>query len=311
MNENLDALTTAVGKAPSEPLVPDFAFDPSDPWTKTFQEGLKRADLAGKQVYEVGIGTGMNAVFLLRSLKAAVVSGSDLDPRLTELARRNVHRLAPDSAARFAPVTGAVSLIDTDAARAAVARSDTIIACLPQVTSPDDEKFAVFRDAHDVALAEEAEDRSADHIAHYYPWTQFDCLPFNAVGLGLNEALVRRVKMVAPKAELVMNFGARIPKATICAMFEANGYVPEVLNGRIVKQDAGTDISFFVTLETAMEGTGLENKLVCVFFADPEGKIPLSACEARARQEEDPQAPLYHEVCVIRARPGTAPGALA
>lgn len=292
MTEIADASTTPIKDAPSKPHVPEFAFDPNDPWTQTFQEGLRRAGLAGRRVYEVGIGTGVNAVFLLRSLNVAEMSGSDLDPRLTELAMRNVRSLASEDAGRFLPVTGAVSLIDTNAARAAVAGSDTIIACLPQVTSPDDEKFALFRDAHDVELGEDAEDRSADHIAHYYPWKLFDCLPFNAVGLGLNEGLVRRVKEVAPKAELVMNFGARIPKETICAMFEANGYAPEVLHGQIVKQDEGTDISFFVALEAAMEGTGLENKLVCAFFADPEGKVPLSACKAQAMQEDNPQAPL-------------------
>ncbi|MGB0660246.1 MAG: hypothetical protein ACPGNV_08685 [Mangrovicoccus sp.] len=287
----------------SSPHVPDFAFDPTDPWTQTFQEGLRRAKLEGKSVYEVGIGTGMNAVFLLRSLKAASVSGSDLDPRLTELASKNVESLAPEDADRFHPVAGEVSLIDTDAARAAVGQADVIIACLPQVTSPDDEKFAVFRDAHDVDIGEDAQERSADHIAHYYPWKLFDCLPFNAVGLGLNEALLRRVREAAPQAELIMNFGARIPRATICSMFEANGYAPEVLNSRIVLQDAGTDISFFVTLETAMEGTGLESKVVCCFFADAEGKQPLSACEAQDRQINTPDEPLYHEVCVIRAKP--------
>lgn len=42
---------------------PSFAFDPTDPWTETFQIGLWRAGLQGRHVYEVGIGTGTNAVF--------------------------------------------------------------------------------------------------------------------------------------------------------------------------------------------------------------------------------------------------------
>ena len=287
----------------SSPDVPDFAFDPTDPWTETFQEGLRRAGLAGKHVYEVGIGTGMNAVFLLKEIGAGAVSGSDLDPRLTELSVKNVETLAPDHAERFRPVHGAVSLIDTDDARAEIARSDTIIACLPQVTSPDDAKFSAFRAAQDIELAEEARDKSADHIAHYYPWEVFDCLPFNAVGLGLNEALLRRVRKAGPQAELVMNFGARIPRAIICKMFEANGYAPEVLHSRIVKQDEGTDISFFVTLEAAMQGTGMEQELICAFFADPDGTRPMTAIEAQEQLENAPEKPLFHEVCVIRARP--------
>lgn len=287
----------------SSPDVPDFAFDPTDPWTKTFQEGLRRANLTGKRVYEVGIGTGMNAVFLLREIGASSVSGSDLDPRLARLSAKNIEELAPGHAHRFHPVEGSVSLIDTDAARAEIARSDTVIACLPQVISPDDEKFSEFRKSQGVEYGDEELDKSADHIAHYYPWEIFDCLPFNAVGLGLNEALLRRIKVSAPKTELIMNFGARIPKETIFAMFVANGYAPQVLFSKIVKQDVGTDISFFVTLEAAMQGTGMEQDFVCTFFGDAEGKVPLSALEAQQQQEEAPETPLYHEVCVIRGKP--------
>lgn len=295
--------TTTSQNATSSPHVPAFAFDPSDPWTQTFQEGLESANLTGKRVYEVGIGTGMNAVFLLKKLKAARVSGSDLDPRLAELAAQNVAELAPGDQDRFHPIVGSVSLIDTDAAKAEIAQTDVIIACLPQVTSPDDEAFAVFRDAHDVDLGEGAHQRSADHIAHYYPWSVFNCLPFNSVGLGLNEALLRRLKKSAPQAEVILNFGARIPPETICAMFEANGYSPTILHSRIVKQDAGTDISFFVTLEKAMQGTGLEQDLICAFFADPEGQKPISARDAHKLLEDDPERPLFHEVCVIRGKP--------
>lgn len=285
------------------PHVPEFAFDPTDPWTETFQAGLAKAGLRGRRVYEVGIGTGMNAVYLLRELGAAWVSGSDLDPRLAELAAHNVAELAPQDEDRFHPVLGPVSLIDTDAAQAEVGQADAIIGCLPQVTCPKDEKFAVFRDAHEVEIGEGAQEKSADHIAHYYPWEIFNCLPFNSVGLGLNEALLRRTRKAAPQADLILNFGARIPRDLICAMFEANGYKPEVLCSRIVEQDGGTDISFFVTLEKAMDGTGLEQEMVCAFFADPEGREPLSASAAQARQESHPELPLYHEVCVIRGRP--------
>ncbi|WP_138469348.1 class I SAM-dependent methyltransferase [Poseidonocella sp. HB161398] len=285
------------------PETPSFAFDPGDPWTRTFQKGLERAGLDGKRVYEVGIGTGINAAFLLRMCRAADVSGSDLDPRLAALAERNVRNLAPEEAHRFHPVHGAVSLIDTDEARARIARSDAVIACIPQVGDPGDARVAAFRDAHEVELGDSAQDRSDDHIAHYYPWNLFDQYPYNAIGLGLNEALLRRVREAAPTAQLIMNFGARIPVSLLEAMFEANGYRPEVLHSQMVRQDGGTDISFFVTLERAMKGTGFEAALVCEFFADPQGRMPLSACEAQALQEDSPGTPLFHRVCVIRGTP--------
>ncbi|TYC60513.1 class I SAM-dependent methyltransferase [Rhodobacterales bacterium] len=285
------------------PEAPSFAFDPTDPWTETFQRGLEIADLSGKRVYEVGIGTGTNAAFLLQLCDAAYVSGSDLDPRLIELAERNVHSLAPQKSAQFHPVRGAVSLIDTDEARAQIAETDVVIACLPQVGDPGDKRLAAFREAQSIDLPETASAQADDHIAHYYPWGAFDNYPFNSVGLGLNEALLQRIREHAPKAQVVMNFGCRIGTKVIFELFEANGFKPEELYSQIVKQDAGTDISFFVMLEKALDGTGLEKDFVCKFFTDPEGKQPLSACDAQSLLEKDVETPIYHKVAVIRGIP--------
>ncbi|MCJ1960468.1 MULTISPECIES: hypothetical protein [Novosphingobium] len=282
---------------------PGYAFDPTDPWTITFQQGLKAAGLEGKAVYEVGVGTGTNVAFVLRHCGAKVFYGSDLDPRLVELAKRNVANLAPERADSFQPVEGAVSLIDTDEARAKIAKTDVVIGCLPQVGDPNDERFAAFRAEHAVDLPQGADDEAQDHIAHYYPWAMFDEYPYNSVGLGLNEALLRRIKEQAPKADVVMNFGCRIGSDLIFEMFRANGYEPEKLASQLVLQHAGTDISFFVTLEGALTGTDLEGEFVCRFFADPLGHEPLSARAAQALLDKDPNVPLYHEVAVIRGTP--------
>ncbi len=298
--------SSSAGNSGATPEVPSFAFDPTDPWTETFQKGLEKADLSGKRVYEVGIGTGTNVAFLLRLCKAASVSGSDLDPRLVELAERNVKNLAPEDAERFHPVKGAVSLIDTEEARARIAETDVVIGCLPQVGDPGDGRLAAFREAQSVDLPESAEEQAADHIAHYYPWAAFDEYPFNSVGLGLNEALLHRIREHAPSAEVIMNFGCRIGTGIIFELFEANGFSPEKLHSQIVRQDAGTDISFFVMLEKALKGTGLERELVCAFFADKDARKPLSACEAQELIDKDPEAPVFHEVCAIRAVPAAA-----
>lgn len=286
-----------------KPEAPNYAFDPRDPWTQTFQQGLERAGLKGKTVYEVGIGTGINAAFVLRFCGAAAFYGSDLDPRLVELAERNLHSLSPEHAELFQPVKGAVSLIDTDEARAKIAKTDVVIACLPQVGDPNDERFAAFREEHSVQLPQGAEEQAQDHIAHYYPWTMFDEYPFNAVGLGLNEALLRRIREHAPQAQVVMNFGCRIGTELIFEMFRANGFEPEKLASQLVRQDTGTDISFFVALERALRGTDLEREFVCKFFADEQGKEHLSAAEAQNLLDQDPQVPLYHEVAVIKGQP--------
>ncbi|MFC2967098.1 hypothetical protein [Acidimangrovimonas pyrenivorans] len=285
------------------PETPSFAFDPTDPWTETFQKGLERAGLRGRRIYEVGIGTGTNVAFMLHICGAESVSGSDLDPRLAELAARNVRSLAPQEADRFHPIHGSVSLIDTPEALAEIKRSDVVVGCLPQVGDPTDLRLAAFREAQRADLAEGADERSDDHIAHYYPWAEFDDYPFNSVGLGLNEALLRRLRASAPEAEVVLNFGSRVGSAILFSFFEANGYEPEKLHSQVVRQDAGTDISFFVALEKALRGTEFEADFSCEFFADPEGRKPLSACEAQARIDAEPEAPLYHEVCVIRGLP--------
>ncbi|MEG3619078.1 methyltransferase domain-containing protein [Magnetovibrio sp. PR-2] len=285
------------------PEAPEFAFDPDDPWTQTFQMGLKQANLEGKSVYEVGVGTGINVAYMLRSCGAETVFGSDLDPRLIKLAERNLRKLSPQHADHFDPVHGSVSLIDTDEAHSKIAKTDVVIACIPQVGDPSDPRLTAFREAHDVELPDEAESEAEDHLAHYYPWTMFDEYPYNAVGLGLNEALMRRIHQHAPHAEVLMNFGCRIGTDIIFECFETNGFKPEKLASKIVRQDDGTDISFFVALEKALDGTGLEKHLVCKFYADADGKIPLSACEAQALVDKDPHVDLYHEVAVIRGTP--------
>ena len=296
-----DSFTTSQETAVT-PHAPEFAFDPTDPWTETFQRGIEKSGLSGKRVYEVGIGTGINVAFMLQICDAISVAGSDLDPRLADLAARNVRDLAPKKADRFHAVPGAVSLIDSPEAQEQIAKADIVVGCLPQVGTPDDVRLEAFRKAQKAKLADGANTRDEDHIAHYYPWGEFDSFPFNSVGLGLNEALLRRVKAAAPKADVILNFGARVGTSVLFELFEANGYEPEKLHSQIVLQHAGTDISFFVALENALAKTGLEREFTCEFYADPEGRTRLSAREVQARIDADPKAEVYHEVCVIRGR---------
>ncbi|MAK60210.1 MAG: s-adenosyl-l-methionine--l-methionine S-methyltransferase [Ponticaulis sp.] len=289
------------------PERPEFAFDPTDPWTITFQKGLEAAGLEGKNVYEVGVGTGTNVAFLLRMCKAKTVYGSDLDARLPDLAERNVRELVPQESSRFHPIKGSVSLIDNPDALEAISKTDAVIACLPQVGDPNDDKLTAFREAQKATLAQGTGggNPAEDHVAHYYPWAMFDEYPYNSVGLGLNEALLRRLKEKAPNAEVIMNFGARIGTDILFEFFRSNGYEPQKLSSMVVHQHAGTDISFFVALERSLKGTGVENEFTAIFYADPDGKQKLSACEAQELIDKDPKTKLYHEVCTIRGKPVT------
>lgn len=285
----------------ARPRVPSFAFDPDDPWTATMQTGLACAELGGRRVYEVGVGSGTNVVFMLRDCGAALVTGSDLDPRLATLAQRFVAETAPEVQDRFRPIHGAVNLIDVPAAMAEVADVDVVVACLPQVPDPHDVMWARFRVAQ-LSGPGGPGPRGADHIAHYYPWASFHDYPYNAVGLGLIEALLRRVRTGAPRSQVVLNLGCRIGKGVLMRLLRVNGYRPEELASRIVRQHLGTDISFFVALEAAIRGTGHERDFVCKFYADAQGREPISAHEAKDRLT-DPATPVFHEICVLRGTP--------
>lgn len=293
------------GNAPdSGGSLPGFVFDPSDPWTLVFQEGLAMSGLNGANVYEVGVGSGANAVHMLEKCGARLVSGSDLDARLPLLAQRVVERDAPGLRDRFRPVLGSVDLIGTPEAAAAVSGADAVVGCLPQVPDPLDDRCARFCAAF---LGEDARggSRADDYIAHYYPWTRFASMPYNAVGLGLIEALLRQVRSCAPRAQAVFNLGCRVGREAVFAVFRANGYRPVELTSRIVPQSECTDIGFFAALEEASRGAGGERGIVCEFYADPQGRSPLTAAEAKRALDADPAAPVFHEVCVVRGTPAT------
>jgi len=282
--------------------IPNFVFNPSDPWTATFQVGLERAELRGRRVYEVGIGSGTNVAFMLRHCAASLVMGSDLDPRLPVLAQKLVTEVAPDLLDRFRLIEGSVNLIDIPAAVAEVTVADVVVGCLPQVPDPADVMYGQF---HAAALKTAVGNgqRVDDHMAHYYPWAAFNDYPFNAVGLGLIEALLRRVRSCAPHAQVVLNLGCRVGKDVVLKLFRSNSYRPEELASRIVRQSECTDISFFVALEAAVQGTGYEKDFVCEFYADSEGRFPISASAAKERQDADPASPVFHEICVLRGHP--------
>lgn len=283
--------------------IPPYAFDPEDDWTKTFQKGLQEAGLKGKTVYEVGVGTGVNIAYMLQECQAARAIASDVDPRLITLAKEVVARLVPDGSSRFLTVPGAVSLLESEAARSYARMADVIVGCLPQVGDPADARFRAFLQTVMPDAVPSRGETAPDHFAHYYPWGCFDRYPFNVVGLGLNEALLRQARSTAPHADVVLNFGGRIGRDAIRDLFRANGYVPDVVHATIVRQSASTDITFHVALETALRDTAMEHLFTCEFFADPEGTRRLTALEASQRLRETPYAPLYHSILVVRGRP--------
>lgn len=286
--------------------IPTYAFDPNDIWTRTFQRGLREAGLQGRSVYEVGIGTGANVVFMLKVCGVSKVIGSDLDPRLITLASDLIAKEVPDAAARFHGLPGSVNLLESDEARACARSVETVVGCLPQVGDPADAKCRAFVETAIPARPDADDSGPPDRIAHYYAWANFDAYPFNVVGLGLNEALLRQTREAAPQTDVILNFACRCGERAILDLFRASHYRPEILHSTICEQSRSTDISFYVALEKALEGTSMASDFRCEFFADPQGAKAMTAVEAYERQQATPEAPVYHRIIVVRGRPAPA-----
>ena len=280
--------------------LPDFVFDPGDDWTRVFQEGLSRLSLSRKNVYEVGLGSGSNVAFLLNRCSASRVAGSDIDARVVRSASANVKRWAPEQCHNFAPINGSVDLLDSAEARAAASNSDFIIGSIPQVIDVGIFNGKICGDQEQEAKGSRPP-RLPDHIAHYYDGTRFEDYPFNAIGQGLNEALLRQAREVAPHAEVILVLSGRVGPELLLQLFRDNGYRPEVVYEEIVPQCPKTSISFFVELEAGVRDPTPFWQFNGCFYADPEGKEQLSAAGAQKRRDAVPSAqPVYHKLYVIK-----------
>ncbi|MBI5412214.1 hypothetical protein HZA43_03490 [Candidatus Peregrinibacteria bacterium] len=258
---------------------PSFAFRP-DEWTEAFQTGLQKDGLTGQEVFEVGVGTGVNAHFALSRLQVTRFFGADLDERLLPVARRNVDRaLSPELAARFSAIEGSTDLLTSEAAIAIVReRVRVVIACIPQ------------------ALRPKGVPEHPDDIAHYYPEEPFRKYPFNRFALGLNEALLRQFYELIQQAQdpsskyIILNLGGRVGRKVLLDLFRTNGLVPHILHEQMIPQCPTTHLDFFVKLER----TGTP----CEFFSDAEGQLPITAATAEARRLEEQS--VFHKIYVIK-----------
>ena len=151
--------------------VPPWAFQP-DAWSFAFLRGLQRiaGQLDGKKIWEVGVGTGLNLLLLARWCPRSVFYFSDLNAACTPLARRNIGD-ALNGRAR--PLEGEWDLVTRIDQYFDPPRVNAVIACIPQVPS-----------ALDLSVG--------DNLAHYYHPDRYREAHLHALGLGLNEALLRR-----------------------------------------------------------------------------------------------------------------------
>mgnify|MGYP001609040835 CR=1 FL=1 len=254
--------------------VPPWAFKP-DHWSRAFLSGLTK--LAGGwgrlRVWEVGVGTGVNLMVLRQQSPNTEWYFSDFDDRCVPLAMENLLRGNGDQTG-LNPLYGSWDLVTPPKDdQQVVSKVDVVFGCLPQVPS-------------------EAEHLSADWTSHYYDPLRYWDAHQNALGLGLNEALLARAKdVLVPGGSVVLNLGGRPGLGRLLLLFKDSGYRAEVVHQETIPQHSETSLASLA----ALEGHGQAN---FEFFANRECACPLDARTAEARRVGGET--VYHNIYVIK-----------
>lgn len=253
--------------------IPEWAFYP-DQWSIAFLRGLRKAELDATSIWEVGMGTGLNLIFLKYWFPDAKLRYSDFDARAPLVAHQNLARFHVTGT----PHWGSWDLVDpVDEEDITPPKVDAVVACIPQVPAEFD-------------LSQ------GDNFAHYYDPTRYREAHLHAFGLGLNEALLTRAKNVLrPSGRIILNLGGRPGLNRLLQMFTDAGYLPRVLHHEVIQQHAGTSLETLASLEVGSH-TDFE------FFTDVTATQPINAREAEERRISG--APLFHKIYVIE---GTLP----
>lgn len=253
--------------------VPPYAFRP-DQWSKAFLRGLAKTDVYGKKCLEVGVGTGINVIYLLTKGPANIAI-SDKESRCVPLACRNIRQNVKDenSWKKVLPYPGSLDLagwlLETDDSN-----FDLIYGCLPQVILPQGED--INRD---------------DALAHYYEKERYPS-DLGIYGLALNDIFLQQTHPhLNPGGSVVLNLGGRPGQKTLEELFIRNGFKPTLLHHEVIAQHAETSLESLSTLEAA---TGREFE----FFADSNALEPLNANQAEARRENG--LPVFHRIYVYQ-----------
>ena len=245
--------------------IPDFTFRPNI-WTEAFLTGLSTIDVQGAKVAELGVGTGIVGIDLLRRGVGHYV-GIDIDDRILPVALRNITHAVPGQTSRITLLTSdLLDKLDEDHS------FNIICGCLPQVSKPPT-----------ITLG------SADSFARYFDSQKYQS-DLNVYGLGLNEsALIQARTRLRPDGRAVLVLSGRAGNDVINRMFERNGYSARVLFEDTITQLKETTLSTLV----GYEALGHE----FFFYEDDhcEKRITVAEAEQRRLQGED----LWHKIYVV------------
>jgi methylase of polypeptide subunit release factors len=252
--------------------VPPWAFRP-DQWTVAFLRGLTKlaSGWSGLDVWEVGVGTGINLIALASVAPYTKFYFSDFDPRCTMLAQRHIDYAVPDPNKNYRALHGAWDLV-TPPDSCEAPKVDVVIACIPQVPV-------------EIDLGE------ADNLAHYYCPHRYPNSHLHPCGLGLVEALLDRARGIVGKGGwVVLNLGGRPGISRLEAMFEEYGYRSRVIHEETVAQHSKTSLASLAALEA-------HGHAHFEFFSDQHTCSGISAEIAETRRLLG--RPVFHKIYVI------------
>lgn len=274
--------------------IPSYAFDPYEPWSMAFRRGLSKIDFNNKYVYEVGVGSGAVARYLISAYDVNRVYGSDLDPRLIPLSVRNIRRLSDRHKSSFIPIYGSTNLLNLVErgkgyeviARGIFPNLHYVVAYLPQIAEP-----LTLSPLHIFP----------DHWARYYDHDLYSKSQFNAHGLGVIESLLRQTRKWCPQATVVLCLAGRPGGLILESLFSAHGYQFDIVHTEVVQQCPKTSILSYVQMEAESEEF-IGNEIIFEFFLDECCRYKITATQAHLTRGYE-RKPIYHRLHVIKGEP--------
>lgn len=256
--------------------IPDGSFLP-DQWSRAFLQGLSKLELDGLRGVEIGVGVGINAIYLLRNKGLKDLLASDLEPHLGELSFLNVQsNLHPEEhQGRYFAARGGLDLATWLSAADGV---DVVFACIPQVGESS------------ISESGRRKLEQKGGTAHYYDKDKYPS-ELNAFGLGLNDVLLAQCAgVLKPGGKVILNLAGRPGFETLEQLFAQNGFDHRILHQEVIQQHQGTSLESMALIE---EASGREHE----FFADQECGHPITAREAEERRKRG--ISVYHRIYVM------------
>jgi methylase of polypeptide subunit release factors len=245
--------------------IPDFTFQPNI-WTEAFLSGLSAIDVKNAKVAEIGIGTGVVGINLIKRGVRHYV-GVDIDDRILPVAYRNIFRAVPERTAK-------ITLLASDLLTAVEEDNsfDLICGCLPQVGRPPT-----------VMLG------TSDSYARYFDSQKYQS-DLNVFGLGLNEsALIQSQTRIKPEGKVILVLSGRAGIDVINYMFKRNDFAPQVLFEDNIPQLKET------TLATLVEYEAQGHEFF--FYEDKDCKNRISVANAEQRRLNGQDS--YHKLYIV------------